>query len=102
MNIQIQVQSELFERDLTELTQYVDRELGRQAYEHFRKLTPVRSGNARNRTRYVDQGSTKLIEAQYPYAKRLDTGWSTQAPSGMSEPTQEFIETQVDRAIRGL
>lgn len=102
MNIQIQVQSELFEQDLTDLTQYVDRELGRQAYEHFRKLTPVRTGNARNRTRYVDQGRTKLIEAQYPYARRLDTGWSNQAPDGMTQPTQEFIETQVDRAIRGL
>jgi hypothetical protein len=102
MNIQIQVQSELFEQDLNALSNYLNRDLGREAYEFFRAATPVRSGNARARTIYIDQGDSKRIEALYPYAKRLNEGWSTQAPVGMVAPTQEFIERQVDREIRGL
>lgn len=63
-----------------------------RAHKFWVKTTPERTGNAKRRTSL--RGNT--IEANYPYAKRLDEGYSKQAPNGMSEPTKEFI----DRAIR--
>ena len=74
-----------------------DEKLAQEAYEYFRGITPRRTGNARNKTRRVNNE----IRADYPYAQRLDNGYSPQAPSGMTEPTikyiQEYIKQQGDR-----
>lgn len=59
-----------------------------KAGKHFKKITPRDKGYARRHTKYSESG----IRADYAYAHRLDTGWSNQAPSGMSEPTMEYIE----------
>ena len=37
----------------------------------------------------------RTINADYPYAKRLDQGYSKKAPRGMSKPTGEFIKALV-------
>ena len=67
-----------------------------QAYKYFRDHTPIRSGNARRNT--VQKGSA--IVAAYPYAGRLDTGYSNQAPDGMTEPTVNYIEkTLIPQAV---
>lgn len=65
-------------------------------YEHFKEITPKRSGNARRKTR--QQGTT--IKADYPYAVRLDQGWSKQAPKGMVQPTIEFMSKLVNKIMR--
>lgn len=62
--------------------------LPKQAYEKFKSVTPIDTGNARRRTRL--QGSK--IKANYQYAVPLDDGHSKQAPRGMWEPTREHIE----------
>lgn len=62
--------------------------LPKKAYTYWRNITPIRSGNARRKTNLV--GDT--IKAKYPYAQRLDEGWSKQAPRGMFEPTWEYIK----------
>jgi len=67
----------------------------KQAYDFFKDKTPVRSGNARRKTRL--QGD--VIKADYPYAQRLDKGWSKQAPDGMSEPTIRFIRDEVEDIV---
>lgn len=67
-----------------------------QAYTFFRSETPIRTGNARSRTSLVGN----IIQADYPYAARLDRGYSRQAPDGMSRPTIEFIKKLV-RTIFG-
>ena len=77
----------------------IQRELAKipgQAYDIWYQNTPVRSGNARKRTRLV--GST--IRAQYAYAERLDDGYSRQSPQGMSTPTYKFVEREVKRIMR--
>lgn len=66
-----------------------------EAADYFHDITPIRSGNARRNTRLV--GDT--ITANYPYAQRLDTGYSKQAPQGMSKPTEKKIQELVDREI---
>jgi hypothetical protein len=35
------------------------------------------------------------IQANYPYAQRLEEGWSTQAPDGMTKPTIEEVRNYV-------
>lgn len=66
-------------------------ELPRKAHGFWRKTTPIRSGNARNKTSL--QGNT--IFANYPYAGRLDEGYSKQAPRGMYEPTLAYVRRLV-------
>lgn len=63
----------------------------KESYDYFKAKTPIRSGNARRKTRL--QGST--IKADYPYAVRLDEGWSNQAPQGMVKPTIQFIKDKI-------
>lgn len=61
------------------------------AYKAFVKNTPIRSGNARRKTKKI--GNT--IDADYPYAQRLEEGYSQQAPNGMTEPTIEEVREYV-------
>lgn len=67
----------------------------KEAYDYFKGITPIRTGNARRKT-YL-QGQT--IKADYPYAQRLDKGWSKQAPEGMSQPTIRFIRDRVAETV---
>lgn len=90
--------------DLKDFNKLIDRSKGvtdavvLKAYTKFRQITPIKTGNARAHTT-LDKGSN-TIYADYPYAQRLDTGWSKQAPGGMSDPTIAFIETLVEQEIR--
>jgi hypothetical protein len=36
------------------------------------------------------------------YAERLDQGYSNQAPKGMSDPTIDYIQQQLDIEVRKL
>ena len=71
-------------------------QLPRQAHDFWVKATPRRTGNARNKTRL----SGNTIHANYPYAQRLDDGYSRQAPQGMSEPTNNFLTRLIQRILR--
>lgn len=70
--------------------------LREEATEYFRDSTPLRTGNARRKTKL--KGDT--IQADYPYAGRLDSGYSRQAPSGMTEPTTRYIQNRIDQLTR--
>ena len=70
-----------------------------EAFAYFVKETPVRSGNARRNTKL----QSNQIQANYAYAEQLNTGSSRQAPQGMSDPTERYIETVlVPRAVRRI
>lgn len=66
-----------------------------EAYNFWKRITPIDTGNARRRTRL--QG--RKIKANYNYAVPLDNGWSKQAPQGMSEPTDRYIKQRIRRHI---
>jgi len=68
----------------------------KKSYDYFVAETPVRSGNARRNTRLSDT----TIKANYAYAGRLDTGWSSQAPDGMVDPTIAYMETLIAHNVR--
>jgi hypothetical protein len=72
------------------------KKLPKEAYDYWRSKTPIRTGNARRRTRL--QGSK--IKANYNYAVPLDNGWSKQAPQGMSKPTEDYIKKRLRRIMR--
>ena len=65
--------------------------LTRVAYRYFRSITPKDTGNARRNTRQ----SNNEIRAEYPYARRLDNGYSKQAPKGMVTPTIEYLRKYI-------
>lgn len=68
------------------------------AHKFFVKETPVRSGNARRNTILKNK---KDIIANYPYAQRLDEGYSKQNPQGMTEPTIDFITDEFIKIMTG-
>jgi len=70
-----------------------------EAYKFFVKATPIRSGNARRRTKF--QKNNETIIADYPYAQRLDEGYSKQSPKGMINPTIAFIRKRVKQILAG-
>lgn len=74
----------------------VPRDVMNEAAKHFKQITPIRSGNARRKTRL--RGNT--IRANYPYAGRLDDGYSPQAPEGMTKPTLRFIRKRMMERFR--
>ena len=71
--------------------------LAKEAYDYFKRETPIRSGNARRSTRL--QGDE--IQADYAYAQRLDAGYSSQSPAGMTKPTEKFIQEYIRKQAKG-
>lgn len=83
-------------RRLDRVMRIIDqREVSREAFSKFSETTPQKTGNARRSTSL--RGNQ--IQANYPYAKRLDTGWSTQAPEGMSKPTIDHIRDFIKQRL---
>lgn len=72
---------------LNEIENKID-DLVEQAGKHFVKTTPIRTGNARRSTKVGNQ----QIHADYDYAVRLNEGYSSQAPNGMTPSTIEEIQ----------
>lgn len=65
-----------------------------RAHRFFVRETPIDTGNAKRRTKFI-RGNT--IDANYPYAVRLDEGYSRQSPLGMSLPTIVYVKKLVRR-----
>jgi hypothetical protein len=78
-------------RSLNKLESRID-DIRKDAHKEFVRVTPIRTGNARRNTDLKG----KEIQANYGYAVKLEKdGWSRQAPQGMSEPTIDYVKTQV-------
>jgi hypothetical protein len=105
-----------FDQAARDITRYITSDLAEAAHREFVKQTPKQSGNARRKTQLV-RGRTRWdIVANYDYAQVLDQGlypkfpksgtgktsggYSTQAPQGMSKPTSEYLETELQRRFR--
>ena len=72
-------------------------ELPRRAAEFFKAQTPIDTGRARRSTKLKD-GDT--IHADYPYAQKLDDGYSAQAPQGMTKPTEEWVRKEFKKIFK--
>lgn len=83
---------------LTQLnTDLQSKKLAIAAFKFFRDNTPIKTGNARRNTHLV--GDT--IEADYRYAQRLDQGYSSQAPAGMTKPTDQYMRDWIAKHGKG-
>ena len=82
--------------DLVKIKQKLP-QIVKQGLVEYKRLTPIRSGNARRKT----TANAKSIQANYAYAGRLDEGYSNQAPKGMTEPFEVWLEKHVDKIIKG-
>ena len=86
----------------------VTKDLTDDAYKYFVAQTPVRSGNARRNTNLASIKDSKTglskatIEGDYAYAQRLDEGYSQQAPTGMTAPTEKYIERRLNELVRKI
>lgn len=80
-------------KDLSEMPELVMKD----TYTTYKNTTPVRSGNARNRTKLE---SKLKIGGRYPYAGRLDDGWSKQSPQGMTEPSLKALDGFIKNYIK--
>lgn len=72
--------------------------LPKEAYAVFKSNTPIKTGNARSKTKLQNN---QTINADYAYAGVLDKGRSKQAPRGMTKPTVDFIKKRVEQIVRG-
>lgn len=66
-----------------------------ESLKEFKSLTPIDSGNARRKTRLEKD----TIKADYPYAQRLDEGWSKQAPRGMTIPFEKWFKSKIKQIM---
>jgi hypothetical protein len=71
-------------------------QLARVGADYMRSITPIDTGNARSNT-YDRDGE---IVADYPYAKRLDEGYSPQNQIGLIEPTVQYLEKYIQSKVK--
>lgn len=111
----IKLDDKKFTQTMDRLERYLTRDLPKEALAEYKSNTPKASGNARNKTILKTSGGKKIITGNYPYAGVLDQGlfpnppkkgtgktsggYSTQAPKGMTEPTNEYIEKQIEDIV---
>jgi hypothetical protein len=85
-----------FNLRIQEIKKIIDpQRMADEAYKVFLKNTPYRSGNAYNNTNLERND----IVADYPYAVRLDNGWSKLKPQGMSAPTIQFLQDYIKKNL---
>jgi len=65
-----------------------EKKLADEGARFMKSITPVQSENAKRNT----NANGNMIEAKYPYAKRLDEGWSKQNQIGLIQPTIDHLE----------
>jgi len=91
--------SVIIKDNLTPVLNSIKKDLDRlpkETHQKFVKETPKRTGNARQKTRL----NGDVIVADYPYAQKLDDGYSSKAPDGMSEPTEKWLEKKFKDIFR--
>jgi len=92
----MKINSKVFTDRMDKLAKVPDQTMVK-SYPFLRNKTPVRSGNARNRTKLNKM--TNTIKSNYGYADRLDSGWSKQAPKGFTDPTIDYMEQTVNNLV---
>jgi len=79
----------------------MDKDVMADAFETFKEATPKDTGYARDTaTKLKTKKKNYYIHAAYPYAKRLDEGWSKKKPKGMTAPTERNIDNLVAQYIK--
>tara|TARA_R100001463_G_scaffold65234_2_gene118425 strand:+ start:1435 stop:1728 length:294 start_codon:yes stop_codon:yes gene_type:complete len=72
----------------------------KDAYKTYLENTPVRSGNARNKTKLDTRNNT--INSNYDYASALNSGRSKQSPKGFTNPAIKKLQQVISQKIGKL
>lgn len=83
--------------DIDRIITVLQKKLPKEAHKYFREITPIKTGNARRKTKRRGH----IIAANYKYATELDKGRSKQAEHGMSGPTTKYLNKLVKKVIEG-
>ena len=70
-----------------------ENKLADEGARFMKSITPIRNGNAKRKT----NSNGNVIEANYPYAQRLDEGWSKQNQIGLIQPTIDHLEELIKK-----
>ena len=97
MNLKMNIDSSKLKAKLDAIKNIVPQAMP-AIYNEFVKNTPIRTGNARAHTNL----NGKVITAAYPYAERLDDGYSNQSPDGMTQPTEEFAKKLIPQIVQQI
>lgn len=99
------VKLKINQKDLRDLQKDINKAIDtatEDTYEFYKKITPIRGGNARRNTRYKDNDRKAVITGDYAYAGRLDEGYSKQAPKGMNKPSLKELEKIIAKQFRRI
>ena len=66
--------------------------LAQDTFDAAKKVTPVRSGNARRNWTKETKQDNFVVQNKVPYIERLEAGASRQAPKGIIGPTLTQIK----------
>jgi hypothetical protein len=94
------LKAKLVVNNITPISNRIKRDLAKlpqEAYQVFKNNTPIKTGNARSKTRLQNKDT---IVANYPYAERLNEGYSKQSPEGMVTPTEKFLRKRIREILR--
>ena len=92
----VNVNKQIFDKRIKELQKVPEKSM-QEALPVLKKNTPIDKGNARRSTRLTNKNLT--IFSDYPYAGRLDDGYSKQSPKGFTDPTIDALENIVDKIV---
>tara|TARA_R100000734_G_C3274493_1_gene69617 strand:+ start:454 stop:744 length:291 start_codon:yes stop_codon:yes gene_type:complete len=84
--------------DIDRIVGKLQKELPKKAHKYFKEITPIKTGNARRKTKRRGH----VIVANYKYATQLDEGRSKQARHGMSGPTTKYLNKLVKKVVEGV
>ena len=73
------------------LQQFVD-QIAQDVFIEAKKVTPVKSGNARKNWTKTNKRDNFEVKNQVPYIGKLEAGASRQAPKGILGPTLTAIK----------
>jgi hypothetical protein len=74
-------------------------EFAETTMKSYTPIAAVQGGNARRNTEL--RGNR--VVADYPYAQRLEDNWSPQTRGqGIIAPTEQAIQKEVDRRLKGI
>lgn len=96
--ITIKIESDRLSPDAKQRARQLEK-IAKLAHKKWVEVTPKRSGNAKRKTKLVNRDT---IHADYPYAKKLDEGYSKQAPQGMLDPTVKYLKKELDKIFRKI
>ena len=97
MSIKVSIDTKQFDKAMNQL-EVMPIGVMKELYPYYISKTPIRGGNARNRTKLNGLN----INSNYDYAGKLDSGWSKQSPDGFTAPSETQLDQLITNAVKRI